>query len=44
MTPGATPSAVSGKEGGSGNFPWFPGDCEAVSRRAAGAILSFMVG
>ena len=35
------PAEGEGKEGGSGNVHRSPGDCEAVSRRAAALLLSF---
>ena len=35
------PVGGEGKQGGSSNVPPNPGDCEAVSRRAAALLLNF---
>ena len=35
------PVGSEGKQGGSSNVQRDPGDCEAVSRRAAALLLSF---
>ena len=35
------PDGSEGKQGGSSNVPTDPGDCEAISRRAAALLLSF---
>ena len=37
------PVGDEGRQGGSSNVPQDPGDCEAVSRRAAALLLNFMV-
>ena len=35
------PVGSEGKQGGSSNDQWSPGECEAVSRRAAALLLTY---